>query len=241
MSERGLRFGLPRRHYRSCDSTNERLRELAIGGAPTGTIVTAGEQSAGRGRQGRVWTAPPGRALLCSALLRPLEPAHRLLPLAVPLAVCEAVESVAPVSCAVKWPNDVWIEGRKAAGVLIEARPQDGWAVIGVGLNLSVERDDLPADVRDRATSVGHDVTVDAALRALMLALEGWVAATADRVLEEFGRRDALRGRPVEWDEGAGVVVGIDDAGNLRVTTAEGDELRLGAGEIHLRLDPGGR
>jgi BirA family biotin operon repressor/biotin-[acetyl-CoA-carboxylase] ligase len=228
------RFGAPRRHYRICDSTNERLRGLAQAGAPGGTVVTADEQSAGRGRQGRTWTAPAGTALLCSALLRPLDERHALLPLAVPLAVCDAVESLAPVPCAVKWPNDVLVEGRKAAGILIEARPQDGWAAIGIGLNLSIERDEFPAEVRDRATSVGHDVEADVALEQVCGALAEWVGAEPHRVLEGFRRRDALRGRRIEWANGAGVADGVDEAGNLLVTTDSGEHLRLGAGEVHL-------
>ena len=149
------RFGGPHRHFASTDSTNTRARELAEALAPHGTVVTAGEQSAGRGRQGRTWTAPPGRALLYSAILRPLDERHLLLPLAVPLAVCEAAESLRPgLECAIKWPNDVWVEGRKLGGILIEARPQDGWAVIGVGLNLSISRDEFPPELRETATSL---------------------------------------------------------------------------------------
>ncbi len=91
------RFGLPRHHFRSTDSTNERAAHLALTGAPGGTIVTADEQTAGRGRRGRAWAAPPGKALLYSAILRPLRREHGLLPLAVPLAVCEAVEALAAV------------------------------------------------------------------------------------------------------------------------------------------------
>ena len=149
------RFGHPHRHYRSTDSTNSRARELAAAGAPHGTVVTAAEQTAGRGRQGRSWTAPPGKALLYSAILRPLEERHATLPLAVPLAVCEAAEDLRPdLGCKVKWPNDVFAEDRKLAGILIEARPHDGWAVIGVGMNLSISRDEFPPELRDRAISL---------------------------------------------------------------------------------------
>ena len=152
---RGLTLGAPHRHFRRTDSTNARARALAEAGAPHGTVVTAGEQTAGRGRQGRTWTAPPGKALLYSAVVRPLDQRHALLPLAVPLAVCEAAEELAPgTPCRVKWPNDVWVEGRKLAGVLIEARPQDGWGIIGVGLNLAISPDEFPPDLRDTATSL---------------------------------------------------------------------------------------
>ncbi len=136
-------FGHPHLHLRLTGSTNERARALAEAGAPSGTIVTAGEQSAGRGRRGRVWSAPAGKALLYSAILRPLDREHALLPLSVPVAVCEAIESIAPVECAIKWPNDVWIDERKVAGVLIEARPPD-WAVIGVGVNVAIEAGEFP-------------------------------------------------------------------------------------------------
>ena len=136
-------FGEPHHHHELTDSTNLEAKELAAAGAPSGTVVTAAEQSAGRGRGERVWTAPPGKALLYSAILRPLELEHLLLPLAVPLAVCAACESLAPVGCEVKWPNDVWLDERKLAGVLIEARPPE-WAVIGVGVNVSIAEDGVP-------------------------------------------------------------------------------------------------
>ncbi|HEU4393326.1 MAG TPA: biotin--[acetyl-CoA-carboxylase] ligase, partial [Solirubrobacterales bacterium] len=150
-----MSFGAPHRHYARTDSTNTRVRELAAAGAPHGTVVTAAEQTAGRGRQGRTWTAPAGKALLYSALLRPLEERHLTLPLAVPLAVCAAAEELRPgIECAVKWPNDIWLDGRKLAGVLIEARPQDGWAVIGTGLNLYISTGEFPPDLRDTAVSL---------------------------------------------------------------------------------------
>lgn len=150
-----MSFGAPHRHFRLTDSTNARARELVEAGAPHGTVVTAADQSAGRGRQGRTWTALPNKALLYSAILRPLNERHLLLPLSVPLAVCDAAEELEPsIECQVKWPNDIWVEGRKLAGVLIEAKPQDAWAVIGVGLNLTIARDEFPIELRDTAVSL---------------------------------------------------------------------------------------
>ena len=231
-----MSFGLPRRHLRRCDSTNTLARELAAAGAPAGTVITADEQTAGRGRQGRSWSAPPGKALLYSAVLSPLDERHLLLPLAVPLAVAEAAESLGAGECAVKWPNDVWIAGRKVAGVLIEARPQDGWAVIGVGLNVSISPDEFPPELRDTATSIGGGATVEDAAGALSEALSRWTEADADRVLADFRGRDALRGREVAWQDGEGRADGVDDRGNLLVVTAAGERRSLGAGEVHLRL-----
>ena len=139
-----MSFGSPRLHLRLTDSTNARARELAERGAPHGTLVTAAEQTAGRGRQGRTWSAPPGRALLCSVVIR--DP-PRLLPVAAGVAVAEVVGSGARI----KWPNDVLVEGLKVAGILAEGRPQEGWSVIGIGLNVAVRVDDFPPELRGRA------------------------------------------------------------------------------------------
>jgi len=232
-----LTFGAPHRHFRVTDSTNDRAKELAEAGAPGGTVVTAREQTAGRGRQGRVWTAPDGKALLYSAILRPLDERHLLLPLAAPLAVCAAAEALRPgAECMVKWPNDVWLEGRKLSGILIEAKPQDGWAVIGVGLNLAIEPHEFPGDLRQPATSLGGGVTPGAARRELDAQLSHWVQTAEDEVLAEWRRRDGLRGRKVSWEDGSGVADGIDDRGNLIVAVAGGGRVSLGAGEVQLRL-----
>jgi BirA family transcriptional regulator, biotin operon repressor / biotin---[acetyl-CoA-carboxylase] ligase len=227
-------IGSPRVHHRVTDSTNERAKELAATGAPHGTLVTADEQTAGRGRQGRTWTAPPGKALLYSAIVRPLEERHVMLPLAVPLAVCEAAEELNPqLECKVKWPNDIHVEGRKLAGVLIEARPQDGWAVIGVGLNLTIEEEEFPPELQDTATSL-REATIASALEILNQRLAHWLEAEADEVLTAWRARDALRGREVEWEGGSGVADGVDDRGYLVVVTADGSRVAVGAGEVHL-------
>lgn len=231
-----MSFGAPHRHFRVTDSTNARARELAEAGAPHGTVVTAAEQTAGRGRQGRAWTAPAGKALLYSAVLRPLDERHLLLPLSVPLAVCEAAEALRPgIECAVKWPNDVWLDERKLAGILIEAKPQDGWAVIGVGLNLAVAPEEFPDELRWPAVSLGGGVEPEGARRALDRALDRWVAAPRDEILRTWRARDALRGREISWDGGSGIAEGIEDSGDLVVVAGEG-RFVLGAGEVHLRL-----
>jgi BirA family transcriptional regulator, biotin operon repressor / biotin---[acetyl-CoA-carboxylase] ligase len=232
-------FGSPHLHLRLTDSTNERGRELAERGAPTGTVVTAAEQSAGRGRRARAWSAPAGRALLYSAILRPLGPEHALLPLAAPVAACEAIEAVAPVACAIKWPNDVWIAQRKVAGVLIEARPPE-WAVIGIGINVAIAEQDFPTDLRWPATSIGGGIEVDALRDAVSRALGEWVETPKTDVLDAFRDRDALSGREVEWEgsaieAGRGVAAGVDERGNIVVEREDGERLSLGSGEVSLR------
>jgi BirA family biotin operon repressor/biotin-[acetyl-CoA-carboxylase] ligase len=219
-----MTVGLPRLHLRLTDSTNERAKELARAGAPHGTLVTADEQSAGRGRQGRSWTAPPGSAVLMSLVVR--DP-QAVLPLAAAVAVCDACE---PLGCRIKWPNDVWIERRKVAGVLVEGRPQEGWAVLGIGLNVSSAPADLPAThLREHdpgATSAG-------ALEEIVAALDRRLAMKAEKVLEDWRARDALIGETVRWDGGEGTAAGIGDSGALLVDTSEG-RVSLDAGEVHL-------
>lgn len=231
-----MTLGRPRAHHRVTDSTNERAKALASAGAPHGTLVTADEQTAGRGRQGRSWLAPSGSAVLMSLVLRELEPGMALAPLAAAVAVCEAAEASAPgVECRVKWPNDVWIEGRKLAGILIEGRPQQGWAVLGIGLNVTAT--ELPEEVREIATSLamasGVGLEPPDVLARLLDALERWLAAPAPEVIEAWRARDALLRREVRWADGAGTAAGIDGDGGLLVDTTAG-RVTLGAGEVHL-------
>ncbi|HUE27620.1 MAG TPA: biotin--[acetyl-CoA-carboxylase] ligase [Solirubrobacteraceae bacterium] len=222
-----MSLGTPRIHYRLVGSTNERARALAARAAPHGTMVTAREQSAGRGRQGRTWTAPPGRALLCSLLLR--DP-PRLLPLAAGVAVAEVVGAGARV----KWPNDVLLDGRKVAGILVEGRPQEHWAVLGIGLNVAVRDADLPLELQGRAGTLGLSVeAVEPTLSRLLDTLERWVLAPPDAVLEALRDRDALLGRQVRWARGAGEASGVDGDGRLVVATG-GGQVTLEAGEVHL-------
>lgn len=220
-------LGSPRIHFRRTDSTNERARELALRGAPSGTLVTASGQSAGRGRQGRTWVATQDRALLCSILLR--DP-PRLLPLAAGVAVA----SVVGPDAAVKWPNDVLLSGRKVAGILVEGRPQERWAVVGIGLNVAVRPDDFPPELRDSAGTLGlGPEAIEPTLERLLEALERWVAASPEAVLEAFRAKDALHDRLVRWAGGEGRGAGVDGDGRLVVVSAHG-RVTLDAGEVHL-------
>jgi BirA family biotin operon repressor/biotin-[acetyl-CoA-carboxylase] ligase len=221
-------IGTPRVHHRLTDSTNERAKQLAAAGAPHGTLVTADEQSAGRGRQGRVWTAPAGSAVLMSLVLRELD---ELLPIAAAVAVCEAL----PADAAIKWPNDVWIDRRKVAGILVEGRPQDGWAVLGVGLNVTTGS--FPPELAETATSLrlaGLEAAPAEVLDDLLASLSRWLGAPRDRVLAAWRSRDALTGEQVRWTGGEGIAGGIDDSGALLVETSEG-QVTLDAGEVHLK------
>ena len=220
-------LGTPRVHFRVTDSTNERGRELARAGAPHGTLVTATEQSAGRGRQGRTWTAPPGTAILCSLVIRDHP---RMLPLSAGLAVAE----LAGPEAGVKWPNDVLVHGRKIAGILVEGRPQERWAVLGIGVNVAVSPDHFPPELRDIAGTLGLGrEQVEPTVQRLLGHLERWIAAPEEEVLEAVRARDALLDRRVKWAGGEGTGAGIDGEGRLVVATPEG-RVSLEAGEVHL-------
>jgi BirA family transcriptional regulator, biotin operon repressor / biotin---[acetyl-CoA-carboxylase] ligase len=235
-------LGRPRIHLRRTDSTNERARELAAQGAPHGTLVTASEQTAGRGRQGRRWSAPAGSSLLMSLVLHS---PPRLLPLASALAVGD----VAGPEALIKWPNDVVVrQGEdgalgKLAGILVEGRPQAGWAVLGIGLNVAVDLDELPPELRPGsrepdarpAASMGRDASeVEPVLDELLAALHARLAADEQQILEDWRARDALLGREVSWKEGRGRAEGIDGLGRLVVELPRGGHTALGAGEVHL-------
>ena len=230
-------IGSPRVHHRSTDSTNERAKDLALNGAPHGTLVTADEQTAGRGRQGRGWVAPAGKALLMSLVLRDLGAAQAYLPLAAALAVCDTAERSAPVSCAIKWPNDVWVDERKLAGILVESRPQEGWAVLGIGLNLTTAQDEFPEELRVLATSLtaasGAAPEREGVLEGLLAALDVRLAQDRTRIVADWDERDALKGRNVRWSGGEGTATGIDETGSLLVETPSG-RVTLDAGEVHL-------
>ena len=230
-------IGTPRVHHRRTDSTNERAKELAAAGAPHGTLVTAAEQSAGRGRQGRRWSAPAGSALLASIVLR--EPPE-LLPLVAAVAVADVVAAAlaeqAGDAVAIKWPNDVLLDGRKVAGILAEGRPQERWAVLGIGLNVAVDLADLPEELLATAATMGRvEQDVEPVLASLLAALERRLEDPPAAVLAAWEARDALRGREVAWTGGHGVAAGIDGAGRLVVELSGGGRTALDAGEVHLR------
>ena len=228
------RLGVPRLHHRITDSTSTVARSLAAGGAPHGTLVTAREQRAGRGRQGSAGSAPAGRALLMSLVLRTWPP---LLPIAGALAVADVAAAAGGRPISIKWPNDVLLGGRKLAGVLGESRTHEGWAVLGIGINVAVRvEEDLPAELHDRAATLELEpAAIEPTLEALLRALEERLAQPTPQALADLRALDALRGRRVRWASGAGVAGGIDDFGRLLVEPeAGGEPAALEAAEVHL-------
>lgn len=163
-------------------STNDVAWQEALAGAPEGATIFAEEQTAGRGRMGRRWHAPPGSAVLMSVVLRPRLAAQQshLLTVTAAVAAAEALRENANVPARIRWPNDITIKQRKVAGILVEGRsPATGTAfVVGIGLNVNVRRDGFPAELRDSATSLAietgrHVSRIDIA-RGLLRALDRW-------------------------------------------------------------------
>jgi BirA family biotin operon repressor/biotin-[acetyl-CoA-carboxylase] ligase len=229
-----MMLGTPRLHLRLTESTNDRARELALAGAPHGALVTAGGQTAGRGRQGRTWTTPPGTALALSLVLRDAPP---LLPLVAAVAVAEECGPQARI----KWPNDVLVDGRKVAGILAEGRPHEGWTVLGIGVNVAVDPAGLPPELHDRAGTLGREpADVEPFLTALLAALERALALGTPALLDAWRARDALVGHAVAWAGGEGVAAGIDGEGRLVVALPDGGRTTLNAGEVHLGRLPSG-
>jgi len=241
-----MSLGTPRLHLREVGSTNVRAQRLAIEGAPHGTLVTAAAQTAGHGRQGRTWVTPPGRALACSLVLR--DPT-RLLPMLAALAVADVADRLDASGrvATIKWPNDVLLDERKVAGILAEGRPQEGWVVLGIGLNVAVADGEFPLELRATATSLGRaPADVEQALTLLLERLDHWLAAAPAEAMDAYRARDAIAGREISWNGGRGTALGIADDGRLRVRPAgangsgEADELLLDAGEVHLGSGPPG-
>lgn len=227
-------FGLPYRFEASCEST----QRLLDGNAPEGAVAACDEQTAGRGRLGRKWEAPAGRALLVSILLRP-PPDRRAAELSLVggIAVALTVEDALGLSAQIKWPNDVMVNRRKVAGVLAEA--SEGTVVLGIGLNVNQTRDELPQDGRVPAGSL---LTTDAVereraplLAVLVFELERayklWQAGGLAELYEELGSRDFLRGRRITIEGNSGLAIGVDRSGRLEVEL-DGERRLIESGDV---------
>lgn len=244
VAERGCVLGRPLYTLDETTSTNDEAKRGAKNGEPHGATWVAESQTAGRGRQGRMWISPRGENLLFSVLARVACVPARLPPLALVagLAVRDAVARAAPeADVRIKWPNDVLANGKKVAGVLVEAtmRSNEVEAVI-VGIGINVHTRQFPAEIADRATSVSL-AGARAPDRATILVD---VLETLDRDLSICAARglglvharlvaaDALRGKRVHGEQGEGVAEGIDLDGRLLVRRDDGVLARWSTGEV---------
>lgn len=243
-------------------STNAAVTERARAGEAPGLVVVAEHQTSGRGRLGRVWVTPPRAALTFSVLLAPDRvPVARWpwLPLLTGIAVSEGVRRVTGLETGLKWPNDVMVGDQKLAGILVERVERDGGeggavAVVGVGLNVSADREELPVPTAtslglQRAETLDRTVVLREVLRALEALYVQWQAELGDPdagLLESYVRRCTTLGREVTVDLPTGerlrgVATAIDVDGRLRVRTDAGVRV-LGAGDVvHVRAvsEPG--
>jgi BirA family biotin operon repressor/biotin-[acetyl-CoA-carboxylase] ligase len=163
-------------------------------------------------------------------------PPPRLLPLMAAVAVADVAAGVSGSErVTIKWPNDVLLDGRKVAGILVEGRPQEGWAVLGIGVNVAVREDDLPAELRDRAASLGLEpADVETVLGDLLETLQLRLRDEEPETIAAWRERDALLDREISWADGRGTARGVDDAGRLLVELPDGEQTALDAGEVHL-------
>lgn len=245
-----MRFGQEMRGFEEVGSTNTEAADWAASGAREGSVVVTEYQSEGRGRHGRSWDAREGQNLMFSVVLRPALDADRLglITIAASVAVAEALDSVvSPHQAALKWPNDVLLEGRKTCGMLLESSisgpPAADVVVLGVGLN--VNQTDFPDSLTDTATSLrlttGRPVPRASLFARLLERLEErYDAAQAD---EADAVRAAFHDRLASLHEQttfhvpgtdqtiSGVVRGITETGALRLDTPDGPET-VHAGDV---------
>lgn len=240
------RFGQPLYWADEVDSTNRVLREWADAGASEGTVLVADFQSAGRGRRGRTWVAPPGTGLLLSILLRPARDVQ-LIPFVTACALADAIESVANVDVRLKWPNDVRVSGKKVAGILAEAHSTEAETVVVVGTGINVR---VPADVVAQvpsATSLSLETQRPVERTSLLIRfLEVW-ESTYDLLqagrwsLDAWVSRSEMLGSKIDVIDGdrqwAGTAIAIAEDGALRVQTDAGDTVRLYAGDVTIRYE----
>ncbi len=231
-------------------STQDIVLRAARDGAAEGFCCLAAEQTAGRGRQGRAWVAPPGSALLASVLLRRSPAVATGIPFAAGLALIDTVRAATGVAAGLKWPNDVLVGGRKLAGILSEVEPRGaslGQVAIALGLGVNLRVENFP----DGALGVSLHALVETPPDAETLLIE-WGEALGERlttleiggitaILEDWRRCAVGLGGPVTISGPSGTVRGtamdVDDDGAL-VVDAAGERLRFLAADVHLGAGP---
>ncbi len=215
-------------------STMDEARRLSAAGAVEGTVVVADHQTAGRGRAGRSWMEQPGDGLLMSVILRPTLARDCLstVPLIAGDAVAEALEAVAPVTCQLKWPNDVWVDDRKIAGILVTSHQDDASLVViaGIGVNLNTPAERLEDGATSLAMASGHaiarDKVLEAVCRCLDAAYRQFHGSGGVANLSTWRHRAVMIGERVSIVQDGlvltGRYIGIGDDGTLLLETATG-------------------
>ena len=252
-SSKALREGLTTRflgrrleYRRVLGSTQDLARRLARSGAHEGTVVLAGQQTAGRGRLARSFISPRG-GLYFTVLLRPALEYLRALPIIAALAVARGLEHIAGLSTALKWPNDVLVGGRKVCGILVESELTGGavdYVLVGIGINVNADMAvyrDIAAVATSVAAEAGREVSREALAAAVLNELEElYLAAQAgERVQDEWRARLETLGRQVRvaWGETVeeGLAEDVDVDGSLILRRLDGGRITIAAGDVTLR------
>lgn len=243
------------RVYQSTNSTNDIIDKIARDGVAEGMVIFAESQTQGRGRLGRRWESPPGSGLWFSVLLRPRLPPQSATQLTVvtAVAVVRAIEQETGLRPQIKWPNDIVFGTRKAAGILIELRAELDrirHVVLGIGLNVSVGKDQWPTDLRDIATSLQEwtDKPIDrpALATRLLIELDRAYVRLQEGDFHEIGdewmRRCSTLGSHVRIHMGDRSIIGraesLDEEGALLVRTSQGRLERIVGGDVTLDRNP---
>lgn len=226
-------------------STNTYLKELAEKGEDEGCVVIARCQTAGRGRRGKDFFSPADTGLYMSILLRPsltVTDAHFITP-AVALAVCRAIEELTGLRCGIKWVNDIFIGGKKAAGILCEGafdyeKGTTRYVVVGIGVNVSTEN--FPEGLENIATSLHSSVSKDTLAEKIVKEVFGVIDALPSLdFLDEYRRRSVLIGKRVQifgGDGVVGIVRDIDSLCRLVVEKDEGGVVAISSGEVSTKI-----
>lgn len=244
-------LGKPHRQLAETDSTNAEALRWGGEGAPHGALVTADSQTAGRGRRGRNWSSPAGKGLYLSLILRPgpkLDTVARLN-FAACLAGVRVIHELTGLECHTKWPNDILLRGRKIGGLLSEADVQNGklnFVVVGLGLNVNHEAEDLPLRVLYPASSLlletGHQWPIPAVREAWLHDFEVFynrlLSGEWSALRAEFWRRCAQRGQEVTVQSEGGTLAGtasaLDFEGALLIENETGQHRAIAGDILHI-------
>lgn len=229
--------------YPEVDSTNDLAMQMGRRGVEEGLVIFAESQKAGRGRLGRKWEAAPQKNLLLSILLRPTWRDVSRISLAVAAAVSRVLTTRISQPVGIKWPNDIFIEGKKIAGILCEAG--EGFVVAGVGINVGQSEEEFPPELRERASSLQlvtgaawHRPTLAANLLNEFDLIYRSLPENFPAIIAECEQRSVLLGKFISITIGhqqiTGEVAGIDVSGALSVRQPDGRHTLVSAGEVTL-------
>lgn len=234
-------------YYPRLDSTNEALKRSIKDHPPEGTVYVAGKQETGKGRRGRKWESPPG-GLWFSFLLRPILPLPQtaLLSLVFAVSLAKSLDVFLGSLCQIKWPNDIYCQGKKIAGILLEMSGEidnADYLIVGIGINVNVRTNDLPVAISANSTSLlevsGHEIDANEVLLTVLKDLDSYYHEFLENgfwgIRSEFKSRCLHLGKVIEITRGQDIIRGInsdiDEMGNL-IVKCQDDLIRISTGDV---------